>query len=708
MIELAAVEVFESRILPRLHALVRRIRFYLFADGLADTSVVVLLCFVAQISIDYLFHLRVDLRATLLMVVLAVVGVAVWKRIIQPLMADLDVTDAAMIVERKFPQLESRLISALQFSTLSPQSSVLSPELVGRLIEEASRIARALPMDAVLNHQRVRRQSGVICGVLALLVGFTLLAPEAMGTWFERNILLGDAAWKQNTYLVVLNDEDHDGVIYAPRGDDLVLRVQARGRRPRQVEMDLRFESGRSESHSLTAVGRDEFRFTIPRLNEALSLRVRGGDARNEAVQVRVVDRPGLVDVAVTVSPPAYTREPPREFQAGRSLIELLHGSEVEIHFRSNKPLRRAVLLRDLAEEQELTAEEGTYAARFTPDHNASYSFELTDVDGLKNTRPRQFLIRMVPDAPPTASLTIVGVGDLITPLAELQLELSFKDRYGLQAADLMHEIKAEEAEKGSIPIEDVRPGSTQVTTTMQLAVATLGVLEGQQLVLQARAKDQNDITGPTPAPGVGESARYTLRVVSAEALLAELSRREQEYRQEFERLIDIQEKLRQDTLSAAVIFGRGGASSRSAINFATLERRQRQIARQVGHVGEQFRRIHQELVINQLNSAQVEKRLVHDIVTPLDLLASRVITDLAELVDRISGDPSSAAFREIDRRQHQVLVEMRRIAANMTKWEGFHETIGLLQTIIRMQKELQEETDDTLNRQLDDIFKEN
>ena len=742
MIELAAAGLFESRIVPRLRAMVHRIRLYVFADGLADTSAVLLLCFCAQISIDYLFHLRVDLRATLLLTVMAVIGFAVWKRLIQPLMADLDVADAAMIVERKFPQLESRLISALQFSALSTQHSALSPatgeasgfrlqatgtspearspkpgafrpaaagsdlspELVDRLIEEASRMARELPMDAVLNHQRVRRQSAVVCGVLAVLVGFTLFAPEAMGTWFERNILLGDTAWKQNTYLVVLNDEDQDGVIYAPRGDDLVVRVQSRGRRPRQVEMDLHFESGQSESHSLTAVGRDEFRFTIPRLNEALTLRVRGGDARNDAVQVRVVDRPGLADVAVTVSPPAYTREPPRELQAGRSLIEILYGSEVEIRFRSSKLLRQAVLLRDLAEERELAGEEDAYVARFTPDRNATYSFALTDVDGLTNTRPRQFLVRMVPDAPPTASLTILGVGDLITPLAELRLELSFKDRYGLQAAELLHEIKAEEVNKGSIPIEDVSPGSTQVTTTMQLAVSTLGVLEGQQLVLQARAQDQNGVTGP----GVGESARYTLRVVSAEALLAELSRREQEYRQEFERLIDIQEKLRQDTLSAAAIFGRDGASRPGAINFATLERRQRQIARQVGHVGEQFRRIHQELVINQLNSAQVEKRLVDDIVTPLDSLASRAITDLAELVDHISGDPSSTAFREIDRRQDQVVVEMRRIAANMTKWEGFHETITLLQTIIRMQKQLQEETDETLNRQLDDIFEEN
>ena len=98
----------------------------------------------------------------------------------------------------------------------------------------------------------------------------------------------------------------------------------------------------------------------------------------------------------------------------------------------------------------------------------------------------------------------------------------------------------------------------------------------------------------------------------------------------------------------------------------------------------------------------------VQDIVTPLDALASRTIADLAELVDRISGDPSTAAFREIDRRQDQVVVEMRLIAENMTKWEGFHETITLLQTIIRMQKQLQEETDETLNRQLDDIFEDN
>jgi hypothetical protein len=704
MIDLPALDLFESRILPRLHALVRRIRFYQLADGLADTSAVALLCFVVQISIDYLFHLRVDLRATLLLMVIGGVGFAAWKQIVQPLMTELNVADAAMIVERKFPQLESRLISALQFSAPSTQASVLSPELAGRTIEEASRIARELPMDAVLNHRRVRRQSGVICAVLAILVAFTLLAPEAMGTWFARNVLLGNAAWKQNTHLVVLNDEDQDGVIHAPHGDDLVVRVQARGRRPRQVEMDLHFESRSSESHTLTAVGRDEFRFTIPRLNEALTLRVRGGDARNDPVQVYVVDRPALVDVAVTVSPPAYTREPPHELQAGRSLIEMLHGSEVKIRFRGNKTLQRVALLRDLAEEQELTETEDTYEARFAPDHSATYSFALTDADGLTNVRPRQFLVRMVPDAPPTASLTIAGVGDLITPLADLRLELSFKDRYGLQSAELMHEIKSEQAQIGSIPIEEVNPGSTQVTATLQLAVSSLGVLEDQQLVLQVRAQDQNDVTGP----GIGESARYTLRIVSAETLLAELSRREQEYRQEFERLIDIQEQLRQDTLSAAAIFDRGGASKPNVINFATLERRQRQIARQVGHVGEQFRRIHQELVINQLNSSQVQKRLVDGIVTPLDALADRAIMHVADLIDRLSGNPNSPAFRQIDRSQDEVHVEMRRIAANMTKWEGFHETISLLQTIIRMQKQLQEETDETLSRQLDDIFDEN
>ena len=125
MIELAAIDLFESRILPRLHALVRRIRFYVFAGGLADTSAVVLLCFIAQISIDYLFRLRVDLRATRLLDVSAVIGSPVWKRLVRPRTADLKVAEPKDLSARQERDeailwARARLAAATQHDAASP------------------------------------------------------------------------------------------------------------------------------------------------------------------------------------------------------------------------------------------------------------------------------------------------------------------------------------------------------------------------------------------------------------------------------------------------------------------------------------------------------------------------------------------------------------------------------------------------------------
>lgn len=703
MLDHALTDRFESRVLPQLYALLRQIRFYVLTEGLAYLSVAVLLCFLSQISIDYLFRLRVDLRAALLLAIMIVLGVILWRKIVTPLKLNLGITDAAGLLERKFPHLESRLISAVAFARGDAGApEVSSPALMGRVIEQACEAAKDLPTDAVLDHGRVRKHGSVVCAVLALFVVLTLLAPEPMGTWFERNILLGNTAWKQNTYLIVLNDDDRDGIVYFPRGDDLVIRVTAQGKRPRQVRIDLRFASDRRETHTMTAVAQNEFRFTISRLNDELEFRVRGGDARNDAVNVKLVDRPKIVDATVTVYPPPYALEPPHQLHSGQPVIEVLAGSEVEIRFTANKPLSRAVLLRDQAEIGETAATGTAHVTRFKPDRDATLTFGLTDERGLGNVRPRQFLVRLLADAPPTVSLQAPGVSDLVTRQAVLPLKMSFKDRYGLAGGALVYHLDGESAGQGRIEIEEITPGGRQLTTTLSLRLSELGVKEDQQLLLFAQATDLNDITGP----GVGSSSRYRLRIVSSEELLAEVGRREQEYRQEFERLIDMQERLRNDTLSAASVFLRGGSDKGRSINFAGLERRQRQVARQVAHLGTQFQRIFDELEINGLDSPEIHHRLVGGIVAPLNALADRQLADVADAIDQLGGAPNEALFNETDIQQERIVAEMRRILANMTKWEGFHLTISVLQGIIKMQRQLRDETDETLDRQLDDIFK--
>ncbi len=693
------VTEFKSRVMPRLARIGRRIKMYAIADGLAWLGVIAAGCFVVQLALDWWLRLRVDLRAALLACVVAVIAWTLWRRVLRPLAARFGIEDVAAVIERRNPQIQTRLISAVEFSTgrARPDDNN-SAGLIGRMLNQATSSADAWPMEAVLDHGRARRGAAVFCVVLAAFVLLARFAPAAMGVWFERNILLGDATWQQNTYLTVLNDDDGDGIIHAPLGDDLVLRVGYTGVRPDPVDVRFEFSSGHIEEHAMTAVGQDQFRHTLSQLTEPLTLRVWGGDARNDPVVVELVERPRVTAAEITVVPPAYTGEPSYQLRDERTLIEVLPGSEVALAFSPSQNLTSVVLHSGESTVGPVSYDGTRFVARFQPQIDANYWFELTDELGLKNTNPRQFLVRLQVDQPPAVRLDVPDARSLITTQAVLRAEVEVKDRFGLARAELRARVGGEDDQiVGSF---EVSRGSKQLTSSRDIGVASLGVTEGGTLVVLARAEDLNDVTGP----GVGKSAELAYRVVSVEELLSELARREQEFYQEFNQLVEMQEKIRSDILTCDRLF-RNGAAGATQRRLQPLGRRQRQIAAQVGHVRGQFQSIFAELRLNQLASDAARARLIDGIVEPLDNLTTRTLAAMVDALIALHGAPDADRFADLDRRQADALAEMEAIQANMAKWEGFHESVSLLQMIIKLQKELQKETSGTVEEQFDELF---
>jgi hypothetical protein len=221
-------------------------------------------------------------------------------------------------------------------------------------------------------------------------------------------------------------------------------------------------------------------------------------------------------------------------------------------------------------------------------------------------------------------------------------------------------------------------------------------------LLLTAKASDFDDVSGPN----IGQSAPLGLRVVTAEELLAELARREQEYRMDFERLVDAQEQIRGALLSVAGRFGREEASGEEFLNaLAPLERRQRNIAGSVNALRQQFEQILNELRINGLASNATEQRLGEGIVQPLTELAKRELVVAADMIRQWSREGVPETASKIDPIQAALLLQMRAILANMIQWEGYQEAVTMLRDILRLQSELETETKRTLEEQGLDIF---
>ncbi len=691
---------FEQKVLRPLSAIGTRLRAYVVANGIATVLGFVALAIAVQLLLDYTFRLPRDMRAVLLGILVIAVVLVFHKRLWLPWRFKYGPLELAKLIEHKHPDMKSSLVTSVEFATVGtgrPESN--SPELAAAVVQRAIGDIRTDLFRTVLNHGKARTAFVGILAVLGISVTAVAAKPEVMGLWFERNVLLREAAWPRQTTLVPQLD---DGVLAGARGDDLELRVIAEGVVPRDVELVFEYESGKTGRETMVSVGDRGFRYTFVRVQEPFRFRLSGGDHDTDWFDAQLAERPKVEQLTITVTPPSYTGVEMFTLPAGQRAAETLLGSVVKVDATLNKPAATISLQAGQESVADCKGVGTTWTASFSPESTRTYQFDIADEMGLRNKRPVRFSIRIAKDNAPRVRLKAVGASDMITAKARLPLDVSVSDEFGLADVQLVYRITGPDGTSGSSELRDFTPGMAKYDVKTTWDVALVSVVPGDQLTLLVRASDHDDVSGPNE----GQSTELNFRVVTAEELQAELARREHEFRQEFERVIEQQEELRGDLLTLIRQIDSDEVAADLANRVVPLERRQRQITGQVNLIRQQFEQIIAEFEINGLDSATVRERLGEGVVDLLNELGKRDLVDAADLLRSVgrSDDPETAA-QIADRRQSEVLAKMRRVLNNMLKWEGFHEAVTMLREILRLQEELNRETSEEMERQASDIL---
>lgn len=693
----------DGNLARRLRAVAVRLRTYLFIEGVAWVFGFLAAAAAVQFLLDYGTRgLRWSIRAALLGAVVAAALVVIWRRIIAPLRVRIADPDVANLVERRFPALESRLISAVRFARgESGSRESNSPRLMAAVVRAADTAVRGTDFRLVLSARRAQRSLGLIFVLVVIFAAAALAAPEMMGLWFARNVLLDEVPWPKRTRLIV---ELQDGQLLAARGDDVVIQASAEGALPRDVELFYQTESGPRGRHSMVLVGSDEsarYRYTLKNAQEPFSFYLAGGDDRTETYQALLVDRPAMTLSRIDVTPPAYAGLPPFTTPEGDRAAQFLPGSQVAFYLETNKPIEKATLMAGGEVVAPAPPKGSGYIVEFIPKATQVYHFKLLDALGFESKDEVKFALRLMKDEPPRVRLTVTGAGEMITPQAVLPLQVEYADTYGLATAELVYRLTHEDAAQDLIPLPNFVPRALTFSTSLDWPAGASPAAPGDQLALLARASDFDDVSGPN----VAESPELVFRVVTPEELLAELSRREQEFRADFERLIDAQEQVRGELLTLMGPAGPAAGSAPFTAAAAGLERRQRSIAQSVNVVRQQAEQVLQELRINQLSDSDTEVRLGQRIAEPLTGLSRRELPRAADQIRQWSRDASEDTASQIDPQQIALLSQMREILANMIQWEGYQEAVSMLRDILRLQNELRTETQKAIEQQGSDIF---
>lgn len=512
----------DESLLGILLAVRGRLRWLVAAEGVLWIAASLAVVAAIGMFLDWWFDWSKGLRAFALVGNgLLALGVA-WRKWGRPWLAIPGLDGLALRIERRRPELRSRLISALQLGR-EEAGTRESAAFIRRLVADARRAAEALDPRELAPASALRgclRRVGPVLGGLA--IGF-LVGWPATGTLLRR-ACLDDVPVPRKTRLIEVTGDRTVG-----RGDDLVIEAVVEGWIPRVGRLQIRQESGRVQALTLDPdrSGRGRFARPLANLPGSFRYRVRVNDAESPEFEVRVLPRPVVTNLAMVQNLPTYTGLAPREVAPGG--LELLRGSRLQVRGVASRSLRRASMrLGGLDEVVEAMVDESDrrrFAASLPADDPrwSSLIVDLEDDEGIGSRDPASYAVSVIGDKPPQVRMILPARREeLATAAGTVLISFEVTDDFGLGALRLRHQWVGDNREVGAVVELDLAGETNAVVRRRfewRLADLRPPVPEGGMVEFWIEAADRNDLDGP----GVGRSERYLLRIVSEAEKRADL-----------------------------------------------------------------------------------------------------------------------------------------------------------------------------------------
>ncbi|MCA9131793.1 MAG: hypothetical protein KDA45_01505 [Planctomycetales bacterium] len=599
-----------QEIVQQLRAVRRLLRQYVLWQGVLRTLLWLLLVFWLGGLIDY-FPVTLGssetprwLRIALLLLMAAGSGWIFFRGTLARLAVTLHDASLALLIERRYPELNNELVTAVELSSKSA-SDISNPTAHRAMLQRVhSSVAQhiAVVKPATLFDWQPLWTAGVASG-LGLLV--TLIAavsiPDWTGRWARRLFTLADEPWPRQAGLradgiqlqipafsAQLSSERmlvpfENGVARVPNGAAALLQISADTKAPQVPEVCTLFydsDDGTRGRANLRRVGspRDGWQqFTLDGppldgLSENISIDVVGLDARLRDLTIEVVEPAVIARMRLHCVYPSYLLDSfsaraateTLEYRNGATIPE---GTEVTLLGSASSSLSRLeYVVRSAAPDSTPSPAPGVSLddrsldiRQATPtgkefriplgklSANQVVEVRLVDEFGLSADQIPRYVIAVQEDAVPEVNTQLSGIGLAITPNAILPLIGTVTDDHGV--ADVTVELAVNDSPPLNVPVP---LQDTQLETTVDLEKLReqqpLPLAAGATLGLVVSARDHYNLGGQQHT---GRGQPMQLAVVTADQLLVMLDRQELELRQRLELIISELEQMHEvlDTL---------------------------------------------------------------------------------------------------------------------------------------------------------------
>jgi hypothetical protein len=537
--------------------------------------------------IDFVLRFPTALRATVLIIAIGVLFWFVRTRIRPAFRFAPRLTDLALRVEQRYPSMQGRLASALEFADWTPESGSKASAMVGDTGRGLARIVverTAADMNQVRPSELIKpagakRSAGAFGLVLALLIAAFVVSPTMFATGASRTLApWSGAEWPKRTGVADATD-----VEVHPIGRALPMRaVLTKSPRPAdrtdvlvQYRLTTEGETGPIRRELLTHQSRDLtlddgssgalFERLLEPVADRIEYRFSTDDDTTPWRRVRLVPAPAVAGASVTITPPDYAAsinasdaESDEAQVAQTRTLDLgpgtdaravapaaLVGSRVELELRFNKPAnvvgqlaQLLVATDDLAIEPSLDEPSDSYTARFTLRDSFRLQLDLIDTDDIGSDDTAVYRFDALADRPAASTIVEPATDRSVLPSAVLTVRAEGRDDVGLASIAIEQQRYAPAGAPGSEPSG---PGGA-LEPVGEAAVAVSREAEGRRLVTTEYELDLSTIEGLSPGDELrltalaldvlsaslpeaipSRSPERTLRIISEEQFVAEV-----------------------------------------------------------------------------------------------------------------------------------------------------------------------------------------
>ena len=427
--------------------------------------------------------------------------------------AQADQRALALYVEEKFPDLEQRLLTSIEFSQIEgePLKGGVSPAFVEQLIKDAR-------SHVELQRQEVERVGSPRESFIAMAAG--LAACLALGLLLQESAQMRQAA--QRLAWPFASEQRADispaalpialivepGDIELQRGSPLTFTARVENAQPGALTLRLQDDRLNWRDYPMVLDAADTggatFSYYLPAvLKDSVYLVSLAGDEQtSRQYQISLYDLPNVEQIDVALDFPAYTGKEDRIEIDGGDIVAA-EGTEVSLTITFNKPLASAELqFADAGStsgegyvNSSLTIDGLKATARFTVKGDGVYRLSATDLQGLQSDAPLDYYIRAIEDQPPQLTLRRPGADQDVMPLEEVVIEVDASDDYGLSEFVLNYAVVgAGDSVVNFLPAEPVR--SAQGSTLLYLE--DMEVEPGDFVSYYLTLADNNALDGPS------------------------------------------------------------------------------------------------------------------------------------------------------------------------------------------------------------------